>query len=101
MMQDYQEAKEYLRYRQRALEGSRKGEPFTQEPDANMEYREELRLKKLKTMFKGSSERERARREEICLSIFENLAISDMSDGVSRLRRLEIRFLPLSPLLVI
>ena len=43
---------------------------------------------------------EKTKRREIYHSIFENLTISDLGDGFSCLRRLEIRYLPLDPLLV-
>lgn len=39
-------------------------------------------------------------REAIYMSIKENLSICEINEGFSSIRRLEIRFLPLDPLLV-
>ena len=63
----------------------------------NMEYRETKRQEEQRKMF----EQDRPQREQIYLSIYHNLTINDLNCGVSHLRRLEIRFLPLDPLLVI
>ena len=39
-------------------------------------------------------------REKTYESIFENMSITNFGDGISCLRRLEIRFVPLDPKLV-
>lgn len=97
VMQDYIEAVDYVNYRQRlASEAVDKKGSFDQMRNEHIEFREQQRQKKQKTMFNF----DRVRREEIYFSIFENLTISSMSDGISCLRRLEIRYMPLDPLLV-
>lgn len=62
----------------------------------NLESQESQRRSLQKEMF----QRDKQERAKIYESIYENLTINQLSDGISSLRRLEIRFMPLDPLLV-
>ena len=94
-MQDYYEAIDFVNYKKNLVIGDKS--KFDRVANEHIEFREKQRQSRQRKMFKN----DRMKREEAYFSIFENLTISTMSDGISCLRRLEIRYLPLDPLLVI
>ena len=96
VMQDYIEAVDYVNYKMKQSEHADNMNTMERMSNEHIEFREQQRQKKQRVMFNV----DRERREEIYFSIYENLTISSMSDGLSCLRRLEIRYLPLDPLLV-
>ena len=96
-MSDYFEAIDYVKHKQKLKEGDQKNQDaFERGDNEHVEFRETQRQNRQKKMFKI----DRVKREETYFSIYENLTISSMSDGLSCLRRLELRYLPLDPLLV-
>lgn len=61
-----------------------------------MLYMEQERQREQRQMFEVDA----VARKKIYKSIYENLRVTRLANGASSLRRLEIRFLPLDPLLV-
>lgn len=66
------------------------------EQNDNMLFMEKERQQEQRKMFEVDIES----RQKTYKSIYENLKVTKLANGASSLRRLEIRFLPLDPLLV-
>ena len=94
-MQDYFEAYEYVLYHQN-IEENDPLSTFARNQNEKLEFQEHQRRIRQQKMFSQEEEK----RQQIYQSIFENLTIARYQDGLSSLRRLEIRFLPLDPLMV-
>lgn len=94
-MQDYFEAYEYVLYHDN-IEENDPLSTFARSQNEKLEFQEHQRRLRQQKMFSQEEEK----RQQIYQSIFENLTIARYQDGLSSLRRLELRYLPLDPLLV-